>query len=90
MLQVLRPWGGRCDGRRIDVDGIGWLGLQTIVNLGAVSGLLPITGVPLPLLSYGGSNLVVTLAAIGILWSVARRTAPADRATSIARSRPGS
>jgi cell division protein FtsW len=53
----------------------GWLGLQTIVNLGAVTGLLPITGVPLPLLSYGGSNLVVTLAAIGVLWSVARGTA---------------
>ncbi|MEX0989689.1 MAG: putative lipid II flippase FtsW [Actinomycetota bacterium] len=60
----------------------GWLGIQTIVNLGAVTGLLPITGVPLPLLSYGGSNLVVTLAAIGILWSVARAAASSARGSS--------
>jgi cell division protein FtsW len=49
-----------------------WIGLQTVVNLGAVTGLLPITGVPLPLVSYGGSSLVVTLTAIGILVSIAR------------------
>src|SRR5439155_17202065 len=49
-----------------------WIGLQTIVNLGAVTGLLPITGVPLPLVSFGGTALVVTLAGIGILASVAR------------------
>jgi hypothetical protein len=47
------------------------------VNLGAVTGMLPITGVPLPLLSYGGSSLVVTLAAIGILVNVSRASAPA-------------
>ena len=40
---------------------IGWIGLQAIVNLGAVTGLLPITGVPLPLVSFGGTALVVTL-----------------------------
>ncbi len=52
-----------------------WIGLQTVANLGAVTGLLPITGVPLPLVSFGGSALVVTLAGIGVLGSVARRTA---------------
>jgi cell division protein FtsW len=50
----------------------GWIGLQAVVNMGAVTGLLPITGVPLPLVSFGGTALVVTLAGIGVLASVAR------------------
>ncbi len=49
-----------------------WIGVQTIINLGAVTGLLPITGVPLPLVSFGGTALVVTLAGVGVLASVAR------------------
>ncbi|MEX0991904.1 MAG: putative lipid II flippase FtsW [Actinomycetota bacterium] len=52
---------------------VAWLGLQILINLGAVTGLLPITGVPLPLISAGGSSLIVSLAAIGILVSIARR-----------------
>lgn len=51
---------------------ISWIGLQAVINLGAVTGLLPITGVPLPLVSFGGTALVVTLAGIGVLASVAR------------------
>lgn len=49
-----------------------WLLVQAFVNIGAVLGLLPITGVPLPFLSFGGSSLVVTFAATGILLNVAR------------------
>jgi cell division protein FtsW len=49
-----------------------WLSFQTIINVGAVVGLLPITGVPLPLVSYGGSALVPTLVALGLLLSFAR------------------
>jgi len=52
---------------------IGWIGAQTLINLGAVTGLLPITGVPLPFVSFGGSSLVVSLMAVGILASIARR-----------------
>ena len=68
---------------------VAWLGLQTLVNLGAVTGLLPITGVPLPLVSFGGSSLVVTLAAVGILVSIGRAGAvPATvRATTRADAR---
>lgn len=66
-------------GRLLASGIVAWLGLQTIVNLGAVTGLLPITGVPLPLLSYGGSSLVVTLGAIGILVNIARTPAVAAR-----------
>jgi cell division protein FtsW len=64
-----------------------WIGVQAIINLGAVTGLLPITGVPLPLVSFGGTALVVTLGGIGVLASVARISGrPARRGTRNARS----
>jgi len=50
-----------------------WILIQAFVNVGAVVGVLPITGVPLPFVSFGGSSLVVTMAAIGLLLSVARQ-----------------
>ncbi len=52
-----------------------WIGVQTLVNLGGVTGLLPITGVPLPFLSFGNTALVITLAAVGVLASIARQSA---------------
>lgn len=66
-------------GRLLAAGIASWLGLQTIVNLGAVTGLLPVTGVPLPLVAYGGSSLVVSLTAVGILVNISResRRAPA-------------
>lgn len=67
-------------GRLLAAGIVGWLGLQALVNLGAVTGLLPVTGVPLPLVSFGGSSLVVTLAAVGILLSIARSGPPPVRA----------
>lgn len=51
---------------------VGWLSFQAIVNMGAVTGLLPITGIPLPLMSYGGSSLIVSLTAVGVLRSIGR------------------
>ena len=57
-------------GRLLAAGITGWIGLQTLVNLGAVTGLLPITGVPLPFLSFGGTALVVTLAGVGVIASV--------------------
>jgi len=47
---------------------------QAAINMGVVSGLLPTTGVPLPFLSFGGSSLVITLFAVGLLLNVSRRT----------------
>ena len=44
-----------------------WIVVQMLVNIGAVLGVMPITGVPLPLVSYGGSSLVPTLGALGAL-----------------------
>jgi cell division protein FtsW len=49
-----------------------WIGLQAIINVGAVVGVLPITGVPLPLISFGGTSLLVSLAGLGLVASVAR------------------
>jgi cell division protein FtsW len=49
-----------------------WLAAQALINMGAVVGLLPITGIPLPLISFGGSALIPTLVAIGMLLSFAR------------------
>ena len=47
--------------------------LQLIINLGGMVGLIPLTGVPLPFISYGGSSLLVFYSLIGISISVARR-----------------
>jgi cell division protein FtsW len=59
-------------GRLLAAGIVGWFGFQAVINLGAVTGLLPITGVPLPFVSYGGSALVMSMAAVGMLVSVAR------------------
>lgn len=58
---------------RLAAAGVGsWLVVQAVINIGAVLGLLPIAGVPLPLVSYGGSSLIPTLVALGMLMSFAR------------------
>jgi cell division protein FtsW len=49
-----------------------WIVSQALVNIGGVVGLLPITGLTLPLVSFGGTSLVVTMAATGILLNIAR------------------
>lgn len=49
-----------------------WILLQATINVGSVVGLLPVTGVTLPLVSFGGSSLVTTMLALGILASIAR------------------
>ncbi|GAV16087.1 cell division protein FtsW [Paenibacillus sp. NAIST15-1] len=46
--------------------------IQFMLNLGAVTGLLPITGVPLPFVSYGGSSLILCMASTGIILSISR------------------
>ena len=56
-----------------------WIIVQAIMNIGAVIGVMPITGVPLPFISSGGSALVVNLAAVGMLLNIARHPDPALR-----------
>ncbi|MFN8104955.1 MAG: putative lipid II flippase FtsW [Acidimicrobiia bacterium] len=50
-----------------------WIAVQTLLNIGAVTAVLPITGVPLPLVSVGGSNILVLLASLGIVINIARQ-----------------
>ncbi len=48
-----------------------WITSQAVINIGAVIGVLPVTGIPLPFISFGGSSLVINLAALGILMNIA-------------------
>lgn len=50
-----------------------WIGTQAAVNLAAMASLIPLTGVPLPFISYGGSALLANLVAIGILLSISKQ-----------------
>lgn len=66
---------------RMASAGVGsWIVIQAVVNVGGVLGLMPITGVPLPLVSYGGSSLVPTLTALGMVLAFARNEPGARRA----------
>jgi cell division protein FtsW len=56
-----------------------WVVGQALVNMGAVTGMLPVTGVPLPFLSFGGTSLVVTMGSVGVLLNVARHAIPRTR-----------
>ncbi len=49
-----------------------WLGIQIVINLSSMTALLPLTGVPLPFISYGGSALVANLTAVGILLNISK------------------
>ncbi|MEV0169692.1 putative lipid II flippase FtsW [Streptomyces sp. NPDC050803] len=66
-----------------------WITAQAVINMGAVLGLLPIAGVPLPLFSYGGSALLPTMFAIGLLIAFARDEPAARAALSMRQPRFG-
>jgi len=59
-------------GKLVALGVTAWIGVQTVVNLSAMVALLPLTGVPLPFISYGGSSLIIMLAGVGILLNVSR------------------
>jgi cell division protein FtsW len=54
------------------------IGLQAVINIGVVTSALPNKGLPLPFISYGGSNLVLMLTSVGVLLSVARQAREPD------------
>jgi len=51
-----------------------WIGGQVILNIAAMTALVPLTGIPLPFISYGGSSLVMVLFATGILLNISKFT----------------
>ena len=59
-------------GRLLAIGIVSWLTFQALVNIGGVTAVLPITGVPLPFVSAGGSAMIVNLAAVGVLVNIAR------------------
>jgi cell division protein FtsW len=75
-------------GGLLGVGLVAWVAAETLINVGAVVGLLPVTGIPLPFISYGGSSLVLTMLAAGILVSIARQERP-DRASGLLTSGRG-
>lgn len=66
-------------GRNVAIGITVWFVGQAYVNIGALTGTLPLTGVPLPLVSYGGSALIAMLAALGILVNISRAAHPGTR-----------
>lgn len=66
-----------------------WITAQAVINIGAVLGLLPIAGVPLPLFSYGGSALLPTMFAVGLLIAFAREEPAARAALAMRQPRFG-
>ncbi len=78
-------------GALVAVAVVAWITSETVINVGAVTGLLPVTGIPLPFISFGGSSLVITMVGAGILVNVARHERPpALRRPAPAARRPAS
>ncbi len=64
-----------------------WIGAQTLINMAAMLGLVPLTGVPLPFLSYGGTSLVMLMSAAGIVVNISKYTQRGAYANSARRRR---
>jgi cell division protein FtsW len=52
---------------------VSWFVFQSFLNIGAIIGIVPLTGVPLPFVSHGGTALMISMAAVGILINVSKR-----------------
>jgi cell division protein FtsW len=95
MLFMLR--GYRVSGRAPDQFGqllatgiTTWVTLQALLNIGGITRVVPLTGVPLPFLSYGGSALAAVLLALGVLLNISRYAAEPERLRAPAAQRaPG-
>jgi cell division protein FtsW len=61
-------------GRLLVIGIVGWFTIQAFLNIGAMLSLLPLTGLPLPFVSYGGTAMIVNLCAVGVVLSVSRGT----------------
>jgi cell division protein FtsW len=62
-------------GKMVAVGIISWICFQAMINIGAIIGILPLTGIPLPLVSYGSSALIINLAAFGVLLNISKQAA---------------
>ena len=60
-------------GKILAVGIVGWIVMQALINIGGMVNIIPMTGVPLPMVSYGGSAMLVALASIGILVNISKQ-----------------
>jgi len=67
-------------GRLVAAALTGMLGFQAVLNMAAVTGLFPVTGKPLPFMSYGGSSIIVSMISVGLILSVSEYGACAPKA----------
>lgn len=72
-------------GTLVGVGLVSLIAIQALINMGGVSGAIPLTGVTLPFISYGGSSLLVTLVGMGILLSISREYNRTDKETKTTR-----
>lgn len=59
-------------GKYVVVGIASWIGIQAIVNIGSMAGIMPMTGVTLPFVSYGGTSLAISMAAIGVILNISK------------------
>ena len=69
-------------GRLLAMGIVAWISFQALINIGGVTAILPITGVPLPFVSSGGSAMIISLAAVGVLINIARSSGEGNTARS--------
>jgi len=60
-------------GKFLAIGIVSWFTIQAFINIGSIIGLLPMTGIPLPFVSYGGTALMTSLAAAGILVNISKQ-----------------
>ena len=75
--------------RLLVVGVLAWLSTQVLINVGAMMGLLPLKGITLPFISYGGTSLVFVLGALGLVFQISRYTVYRTPAVSSQTSREG-
>ena len=61
---------------------------QALINIGVITATLPVTGIPLPFISFGGSSMLMSMASVGLLLSISRRTRPAEAPKASAPGHP--
>lgn len=73
-------------GRLLAAGITSWFAFQTFINLASMLHIVPLVGVPLPFISYGGTNLIISMAAVGVLLSISRQAQSANESVSTVRA----
>jgi cell division protein FtsW len=76
LLRILKISRGAQDdyGRFLALGIVSWFGIQAFINIGSMVGLLPMTGLTLPFISYGGTSLAISMAAVGVVANISKNS----------------